>query len=287
MGSVFRRNQKGGKRWVLKFRDAAGRKRQHRLRVQTRAEAERVLREVEGLVERQRLGLEEPPPPRVLFREIADRWLAERSTNTNNHASNESRLRLHLLPALGDLFLQEVTPALVSRLLAGKSKELGEWSVFHLRKTLVAIFNWARRMRLHRGENPAAAVPKPEIQPKEIRFLEPEIIPTVLAAVPAQHQLFCAIAIYCGLRKGEVCGLKWEDLDFKRRLIGSGAVTTSRQRRPGAPDRCQSRMSSLASLRWNFPRGVLIFSALDPMVECERRTWTRHPSSEKQSATRV
>jgi integrase len=219
VGSVFRRNHNGQKRWVLKFRDVVGRKRQHRLKVRSRAEAERVLREVEGQVERQRLGLDEPPPPPVLFREIAERWLAERSRNTNNHASNESRLRLHLLPALGDLFLQQVTPGLISRLLAAKSKEFGDWSVFHLRKTLVAIFNWARRMRLHRGENPAAAVPKPEIQAKEVRFLEPEIIPTVLAAVPTQHQLFCAIAIYCGLRKGEVCGLKWEDLDFKRRLI--------------------------------------------------------------------
>jgi hypothetical protein len=100
VGSVFRRNHNGQKRWVLKFRDVVGRKRQHRLKVRSRAEAERVLREVEGQVERQRLGLDEPPPPPVLFREIAERWLAERSRNTNNHASNESRLRLHLLPAL-------------------------------------------------------------------------------------------------------------------------------------------------------------------------------------------
>ena len=219
MGSVFRRNQNGRKRWVLKFRDAVGRKRQHRLKVQSRAEAERVLREVEGQVERQRLGLEEPAPPPVLFREIAERWMAERSRHTNNHASNESRLRLHLLPVLGDLFLRQVTPGLISRVLAAKSKELGDWSVFHLRKTLVAIFNWAQRMRLYRGENPAAAVPKPEIQPKDVRFLELEAIPAVLAAIPPQHRLFCAIAIYCGLRKGEVCGLKWEDLDFKRRLM--------------------------------------------------------------------
>ncbi len=237
MGSVFRRSHNGQKRWVLKFRDAMGHSRQHRLRVHSRAEAERVLREVEGQVERQRLGLEEPPPPPVLFREIAKRWLAEHSAGKNDYLSSENRLRLHLLPAFGDLFLQQVTPGLISRLLAAKSKDLGEWSVFHLRKTLVAIFNWARRMRLYRGENPAAAVPKPEIQPKDVRFLEPEGIPAVLAAVSRPHRLFCAIAIYCGLRKGEVCGLKWEDLDFKRRLMWirrsyDKATTKTRRSRP-------------------------------------------------------
>src|SRR6266852_521752 len=237
MGAVFRRSHNGQKRWVLKFRDAMGHSRQHRIKVQGRGEAERVLREVEGQVERQRLGLEEPPPPPVLFREIAKRWLAEHSARKNDYVSSENRLRLHLLPALGDLFLQQITPALISRLLAAKSNELGQWSVFHLRKTTVAIFNWARRMRLYRGENPAAAVPKPEIQPKDVRFLEPEVIPAVLAAVPRPHQLFCAIAIYCGLRKGEVCGLKWEDLDFKRRLMWirrsyDKATTKTRRSRP-------------------------------------------------------
>ncbi len=237
MGAVFRRSHNGQKRWVLKFRDAMGHSRQHRIKVQGRGEAERVLREVEGQVERQRLGLEEPPPPPVLFREIAKRWLAEHPAGKNDYLSSENRLRLHLLPALGDLFLQQISPSLISRLLAVKSKELGEWSVFHLRKTLVAMFNWARKMRLYRGENPAAAVPKPEIQPKEVRFLEPEVIPAVLGAVPQQHRLFCAIAVYCGLRKGEVCGLKWEDFDFKRQLIWirrsyDNLTTKTRRARP-------------------------------------------------------
>jgi hypothetical protein len=71
-----------------------------------------------------------------------------------------------------------------------KSKELGDgvFSIFGRPSSRSSIGR--AKMRMYRGENPAAAVPKPEIHPKDVRFLEPEVIPAVLGAVPQQHRLF-------------------------------------------------------------------------------------------------
>jgi integrase len=41
----------------------------------------------------------------------------------------------------------------------------------------------------------------------------------MLAAIPARWRPLYATAVYTGLRKGELAGLRWEDVDFARGLV--------------------------------------------------------------------
>ncbi len=81
------------------------------------------------------------------------------------------------------------------------------------------MLNCAIRWGLLRAGNAAAAVPARRIPRRPTRYLEADEIPRVLAAVPARWRNAFSIAVYAGLRKGEVAGLRWEDVDLGRRLL--------------------------------------------------------------------
>ena len=49
---------------------------------------------------------------------------------------------------------------------------------------------------------------------KERRVVAPEMAEALLAALPAAHRPLWATAFYAGLRKGELIGLRWDDVDL-------------------------------------------------------------------------
>ena len=104
-------------------------------------------------------------------------------------------------------------------MLVGKSDELGECSLEHLRCQLRATFNLAIRWKLVTGPNPASSVPKRMVQRRETHYLEADEIPRLLDSIPLRWRTLFAVGIYAGLRKGELAGLRWSDIDIGRRLV--------------------------------------------------------------------
>ncbi|MBE5769743.1 MAG: hypothetical protein E7336_00050 [Clostridiales bacterium] len=49
----------------------------------------------------------------------------------------------------------------------------------------------------------------------EYHLFEREILPIL----PTSAKLFAAITLYTGMRRGEICALRWEDIDFSRKRI--------------------------------------------------------------------
>jgi len=81
------------------------------------------------------------------------------------------------------------------------------------------MFNLAIRWKLVSEPNPASKVRKREVQRRETQYLEADEIPRLLAEIPLRWRALFAVAIYAGLRKGELAGLRWSDVDFGRRVI--------------------------------------------------------------------
>lgn len=52
-----------------------------------------------------------------------------------------------------------------------------------------------------------------------VQTLHPSELEAILAAAPPNQRLAFALAAYAGLRAGEVRGLRWPDVDLKRRVI--------------------------------------------------------------------
>jgi integrase len=214
---------KKGRRWYVGWRDELGRQLQKKTNAATKAEAQRIGQDLERRAERVRLGLEAPPPPPTTFAELAKRYIEEIVPFKRSHATIEGRIRLHLVPTLGKLHLSELTAergaAELQRLLSAKRNELSAQSVEHLRRTCRVLFNFATRVGLMRGTNPAGLVVKLKVPPRPIRFLEEESIPRVLLAVPERWRPLFAIAVYTGARKGELLGLRRRDVDLSRGTI--------------------------------------------------------------------
>jgi integrase len=207
-------------RWYYTLVDHRGRKREIVTTARTKTEAVRVAAERERTAERIRLGLEEAPPADLTFRDLAQIWRDTDGARKRSTESVECRLRVHLLPAFGDDLLGDITAERIERFLNEKAKKLSVWSVEHLRRLIRALFNCARTYKRFRGENPASQVRPRRIPQRQVAFLEANEIPRLLAQLDADRwrPLF-ATAVYAGLRKGELAGLLWSDVDLNRRLI--------------------------------------------------------------------
>ena len=59
----------------------------------------------------------------------------------------------------------------------------------------------------------------PKIERHEARFLEPEEVDRLADAIGPELASFVYVGALCGLRAGELFGLRWRDVDFDRRTI--------------------------------------------------------------------
>jgi integrase len=128
--------------------------------------------------------------------------------------------RLHIKPALGKFQLQKLAPQHIQRLLDDKGKAgLSAQSVTNIRTVLRTALAQALKWGLV-PRNSAALVTAPRIVRKQIEPLDPENARKFLAA--AEGSPFIAlytIAITLGLRRGEVLGLRWSDIDLEGRAL--------------------------------------------------------------------
>jgi integrase len=66
--------------------------------------------------------------------------------------------------------------------------------------------------RLERGE-------RPKIERREMRILDSREIELVLANARANYRALLAVAIFTGLRQGELLGLVWDDVDLDNEIL--------------------------------------------------------------------
>ncbi len=69
------------------------------------------------------------------------------------------------------------------------------------------------------GTNPATDVEPRKVPKRAPAFLEPHEVPRVLAELSDSDRPLVATALYAGLRKGELFGLRKRDVDLGRRLL--------------------------------------------------------------------
>ncbi len=124
-------------------------------------------------------------------------------------------VRLHLVPSIGAVRLTRLTPADVSRLLSALERK---GYAAETRRAIRAVLRRALRMAEQQGllsRNVAAIADGPKIPRREGRTLTPEQARQFLRAVEG-HRLEAAYVttLSLGLRRGEVLGLFWGDLDL-------------------------------------------------------------------------
>jgi len=218
MASVY---EKAGK-WYMRFKDDSGRWRDRVTKARTKTEARRLAEELERKSERQRFGIEERPPEDGggTVAQLMEWWLEKYSAGRPTHERNCYSIRRHFIGSeLAPVRLVELTPGRVETFLQDKGRELAPGTVNQLRRFLVSAFNCARRADRYKGKNPATEVQRRKVPRRVPDFLKPEEVPLVLGALRPQWRPLFATAIYTGLRKGELFGLRKADVDVRNRLL--------------------------------------------------------------------
>jgi len=208
--------------WYLKWKGADGRWCRTASAARTKAEARRLAEDLERKAERSRLGLEPLPEDRCTwtFAELMEWWLATYSARSPSHGRNESAVRKHLASsALATVPLQAVTSGKLEALLQAKAGEVGPNTVNHLRAFVSCAYGAARRAGRFDGPNPAAGVKRRKVPRRTPDYLRAEEVPPVLHALAPRWRALFATAIYEGLRKGELLGLRKPDVNLAARLL--------------------------------------------------------------------
>src|SRR5262249_13289233 len=133
------------------------------------------------------------------------RWKLSTASTTGD------RIRKHILTDLGTLEMPSITRDLLQRYLEQKAAQGHSFSlVDHLRWDLRAIFRLAVQDRLL-GANPAEMLftPRTVSRPSR-RILSPEHVQQILAVLGLREQLIVRLALFSGMRPGEILALQWK-----------------------------------------------------------------------------
>jgi len=128
-------------------------------------------------------------------------------------AENESRIGCHLVPIFGCRTLGSISRDELQAMLEGKTgAELSYSVVAHLRWDLNQIF----KMAVSEGyiqKNPAALLFIPREAKRPVRrVLTIEEVQSCVSVLELRELLIVKLAIFVGMRPGEIFGLKWRSL---------------------------------------------------------------------------
>ena len=162
---------------------------------------------------------------RTTVGDYLESWLdAKRKLRPSTAKSYEQHVRLYLKPLLGGVALRELGPGHIDLLFAALSKPrkprpLSTATIRRIHSTLrVALNDAVRRRVLH--YNPAQYIELPP-EPSSARTVwTPKQAARFLSA-SRDDPLFAAyhLALVTGMRRGEVCGLRWVDVDLDRSQV--------------------------------------------------------------------
>lgn len=182
--------------------------------------AEQALRRHQIEVAEIRSGERLPVARGKTFDELCDYWLATRAKEKRSEKDDRSIIECHLRPAFGGVQLARLDVSLVDAFKGGQA-HLAPHTVANHLTLLISMLNaavdlgWLRRV-------PKIKTPKVVVT-EDYRYLKTadEIERFLEATRPEDEpvRVMYRLAVYTGMRAGELAGLQWPDVDLARRII--------------------------------------------------------------------
>jgi len=221
--------------WYLDVPDPVTGKRRQRSRggFRTKRECQAALNEALAAL---RVGTFVESSKRTVASYLVDEWLPAMRpprVRPSTWLSYQRNIERHVIPALGNMELQRLTPAQLtafyrSLLTAGRLDGRGSLSaksVKNIHGVLHSAFKDAMRWG-YVARNVADATDPPKVVTPEMRVWSPTELRSFLAHV-RDDRLYAAWMLFTttGMRRGEVAGLRWSDVD-----LTTGRVTPRKPR---------------------------------------------------------
>lgn len=155
---------------------------------------------------------------------VADRFLELSSVAATTKARYQSLIACHIVPHIGRERIEDIRPDHI-QLLYRRLQESGHRTrkgglsprtVRHIHVLLGVIFKAARRWRVV-ATDIMRDVDGPRVQRARRKVVPPEKVAEFLqAATRSKYEVAITLAISMGLRRGEILGLRWADVDLDR-----------------------------------------------------------------------
>lgn len=160
-------------------------------------------------------------PTSTTLREFLEYWLNQRKTKLSPTTVNsyEVVINNHLIPSLGNIKLTDLRPLTINEYYNTKLETLSGRTVLHhhrmLRKALQDAVNWQVIKN-----NPCDSVESPKAKKYRADVYDKEDIKKLITALSG-HELeaHVSLALFLGLRRGELLALKWSDINYKDSTI--------------------------------------------------------------------
>lgn len=200
---------------------------------------------------------------KITFKEFALKWLKEYAKNqlaVTTYDSYCNSLNKHIYPLLGHYKLAQIKPLHLQSIYNKWTSEGLQPATVKRRHAIISvILKTAVRWQII-NTNPCEKVqlPKPNKDISDIKYFTPEQVNIFLQSLdesysttykshtriddtgkqysvkeyteyrtlPKQLKLFYILAIYTGMRRGELVALTWDDIDFNNNMINVNKSTT-------------------------------------------------------------
>lgn len=187
-------------------------------------------------------------------KELGENTLEEYKRTLNNH----------IIPELGHMRFDQVKPIQIVNFLSsikrkdGKSKPLSIGTIQFIHRVLKNVFERAKEWQLIK-ENPVSSVKKPkdlrkitEVIDNNVNVYTEKEVEELFKAVQKEifhWRIFVSLALAAGLRRGELLGLEWKNVDLDGGTIRiAQTIVRGKKGRPlikGTKSRSSNRIISL------------------------------------------
>jgi integrase len=161
--------------------------------------------------------------PRQTVQQFLTHWLEDvhkPAVRVRTYVRYEMQLRRHVLPALGGIQLSKLTVQHVQKFYSQTlQKGLSPQSVRLLHAMLHKAFDYAVRVDLL-PRNVCDNVSLPRVEKRETRTLSLEQALRLIETVQGHRmEALFVLALVTGMRRGEIVGLKWSDVNLAEGVI--------------------------------------------------------------------
>jgi len=213
---------------IISYKDASGKRKQIWKTAPSKHKAEILRTEFLSQIDNGVLA-----QPKGTLGEYLSRWLSEYvnpNLSPNTIKGYNLIVKTHLMPTLGKISLKNIKPEHLQKYYANKlDAGLCSTTVRHhhtlLHRALKQAVQWGVLSR-----NPADAVTPPRNHESEMRILNESQVDIVLNNANTERYPLYYLALFTGLRAGELLALRWSDVDL---LLAEISVSRSLVPLPG------------------------------------------------------
>lgn len=171
---------------------------------------------------------------KVTFEDFIEKWLknyAESELAPKTLHRYKELLKSRIIPTLGHIKLNKLQPTHLTEFYNnlredgirtdGKPGGLSERTILHHHRLISAILTCAVQWQFLLS-NPALRLKAPKVEKKEAKHFDidqTEYILSLIEKEPIKYRTMIILAIYGGMRMGELAALQWDDVDFDNCLL--------------------------------------------------------------------